>query len=677
MSAAIKLLGHIGAVTRLSGRTFKIVFSRRFVDRSLLSAQMDQAGIGSWSIAVLTALFTGAVMAIQFADGLEPYGASLYTGKMVSLGIVRELGPTLTAVLVGGRVGAGFTAEIGSMNVTEQVDAISALGADPIEKLVAPRVLACIIMLTTMGRVFGTLRGGLAFSVIAVGALLAASTGVVGATVVTMGLISLPAMLRAGYDPKLACGVICASGTLGQIIPPSTVLIFMGDMLAGINAQVQMAKGNFAPTPVSVGDLFAGAMIPGLLLVGLYFLYALWKAIFDPKSCPAMVVTDAERAALGRDVLTALLPPLLLIITVLGSILGGIATPTESASVGAVGAVILAAVKRRFNLKTLREATLNTATVTSMVFVILLGAAVFSIVFRMMGGDNLVHSILSDLPGGAMGALIIVMFVMFLLGFILDTFEIIFIVIPITAPVLLNLGVDPLWLGVLVGVNLQTSFLTPPFGFSLFYLRGVAPAEVTTGQIYRGVVPIVALQVVELSSRSPDHRLSDRGARAPSFAGGDIGGAVARGDALPGELALRPLARGFAVLREAPPICQGFRQYPDEVGDAVLRHQPAVDALGDRRRQTRDPRTDDRQTGRHRLQDHVGQSIDIALGIVHRRQHEQIGGAIEVGQRVVQHGAREVHPASEDRSSAAEFVEPIAAAREHEMRFRQRGEQRR
>lgn len=354
-------------------------------------------------------------------------------------------------------------------------------------------------LLTTMGRVFGQLRGGLAFSVIAVGALLAASTGVVGATVVTMGLISLPAMLRAGYDPKLACGVICASGTLGQIIPPSTVLIFMGDMLAGINAQVQMAKGNFAPTPVSVGDLFAGAMLPGLLLVGLYLLYAVWKAVFDPKSCPAMVVTEAERASLGKDVLTALLPPLLLIVTVLGSILAGIATPTESASVGAVGALVLTAAKRRFNWRTLREAATNTATVTSMVFVILLGAAVFSIVFRMMGGDNLVHEVLSGLPGGALGALIVVMLVMFVLGFILDTFEIIFIVIPITAPVLLNLGVDPLWLGVLVGVNLQTSFLTPPFGFSLFYLRGVAPASVTTGHIYRGVVPFVGLQLVAIA----------------------------------------------------------------------------------------------------------------------------------------------------------------------------------
>ncbi|MBE0547088.1 MAG: TRAP transporter large permease subunit [Rubrivivax sp.] len=354
-------------------------------------------------------------------------------------------------------------------------------------------------LLTTMGRVFGKLRGGLGLSVILVGALLAASTGVVGATVVTMGLISLPAMLRAGYDPKLACGVICASGTLGQIVPPSTVLIFMGDMLAGINAQVQMAKGNFAPSPVSVGDLFAGAMLPSLVLVALYTLFVIGKAIFDPKSCPAVPTTVVERAALGRDVVTTLLPPLLLIVTVLGSILAGIATPTESASVGAMGAIVLAAAKRRLSFATLRDVTVSTATITSMVFVILLGAAVFSIVFRMMGGDNLVHEMLSNLPGGEIGALIAVMAVMFVLGFILDTFEIIFIVIPITAPVLLNLGVDPVWLGVLVGVNLQTSFLTPPFGFSLFYLRGVAPASVRTAQIYRGALPFVVLQVIAIA----------------------------------------------------------------------------------------------------------------------------------------------------------------------------------
>ena len=353
-------------------------------------------------------------------------------------------------------------------------------------------------LLLTMGKLFGNLRGGLGLSVIVVGALLAASTGVVGATVVTMGLISLPAMLRAGYDPKLATGVIAASGTLGQIIPPSTVLIFMGDMLAGINAQVQMEKGNFAPEPVSVGALFAGAILPGLLLVGLYAAFMIFKAITDPKSCPATPVPEDEKQHLGREVVTALIPPLLLIVAVLGSILGGIATPTEAASVGSVGAMLLALIRRRIDLSILRQAVVSTATITSMVFIILFGAAVFSIVFRMMGGDNLVHEFLSSMPGGAIGAMIIVMLIMFLLGFILDTFEIIFIVIPITAPVLLALDVDPIWLGVMVGVNLQTSFLTPPFGFSLFYLRGVAPKSVSTGMIYRGAVPFVILQLIAI-----------------------------------------------------------------------------------------------------------------------------------------------------------------------------------
>ncbi|MGC2854253.1 TRAP transporter large permease [Novispirillum sp. DQ9] len=353
-------------------------------------------------------------------------------------------------------------------------------------------------LLITMGRLFGELRGGLGMSVVVVGALLAASTGIVGATVVTMGLLSLPAMMRAGYDPKLASGVICASGTLGQIIPPSTVLIFMGDMLAGINAQVQMAKGNFAPTPVSVGDLFAGAFLPGLLLVGLYMLWVVFKAITSPQSCPALVISAEEKKALGRDVLVALVPPLLLILAVLGSILGGIATPTESASVGAVGAMILAIVRRRMSYATLREVTYATAEITCMIFVIILGASVFSLVFRMMGGDALVEEFLHSLPGGTLGAVIFVMLLMFVLGFILDTFEIIFIVLPITAPILLAMDVSPVWLGVMVGVNLQTSFLTPPFGFSLFYLRGVAPRSVTTGMIYKGVIPFVALQLLAL-----------------------------------------------------------------------------------------------------------------------------------------------------------------------------------
>ncbi|SDG33457.1 TRAP transporter large permease [Pelagibacterium luteolum] len=354
-------------------------------------------------------------------------------------------------------------------------------------------------LLLTMGKLFGNLRGGLGISVIVVGALLAASTGVVGATVVTMGLISLPAMLRAKYDPKLASGVICASGTLGQIIPPSTVLIFMGDMLTSINAQVQMAQGNFAPTPVTVGDLFAGAFIPGMLLVALYICWMIFKAITDPESCPATPMSEDERKGILKEVAVALLPPLVLILLVLGSILTGIATPTEAGSVGAVGATILAALRWRLSFKVFRDAAMATATITSMIFIILFGASVFSIVFRVMGGDNLVHEFLANLPGGAIGAMIVVMLIMFVLGFILDTFEIIFIIIPITAPILLALGVDPIWLGVMVGVNLQTSFMTPPFGFSLFYLRGVAPSRVTTGMIYKGAVPFVALQVVAIT----------------------------------------------------------------------------------------------------------------------------------------------------------------------------------
>ena len=354
-------------------------------------------------------------------------------------------------------------------------------------------------LLLTMGKLFGNMRGGLGFSVVLVGAMLAASTGVVGATVVTMGLISLPAMLRAGYDPKLATGVICASGTLGQIVPPSTVLIFMGDMLSGINSQVQMAKGNFAPTPVSVGDLFAGALLPGILLIVLYLLFVLFKAVTDPESCPATPVPAEEKKHLLREVFVALVPPLLLILAVLGSILGGIATPTEAASVGAVGAMILAAMRWRLSFGVLQQTVISTATITSMVFIILLGASVFSVVFRMMGGDNLVHEFLSNLPGGKLAAVAVVMVIMFFLGFILDTFEIIFIVIPITAPVLLALDVDPVWLGVMVGVNLQTSFLTPPFGFALFYLRGVAPAELPTSAIYKGILPFVMLQIVAIA----------------------------------------------------------------------------------------------------------------------------------------------------------------------------------
>ncbi|MCC6008660.1 MAG: TRAP transporter large permease subunit [Rhodobacteraceae bacterium] len=353
-------------------------------------------------------------------------------------------------------------------------------------------------LLSTMGRLFGDIRGGLGISVIIVGTLLAASTGIVGATVVTMGLISLPAMMRAGYDPKLACGVICASGTLGQIIPPSPVLIFMGDMIAGMHSQAQMSMGNFAPTTVSVGDLFAGAFLPGLLLVGLYLLWVIFKAIVAPESCPATPVPPEEKKGLWKEILVALVPPLLLIVAVLGSILGGITTPTEASSVGAVGATLLAALRWRLSFTVLRDVAIRTAVITSMIFVILFGASVFAIVFRQMGGDALVREFLTSMPGGAMGAMIVVMLIMFVLGFILDTFEIIFIVLPITAPTLLLLGIDPVWLGVMIGVNLQTSFLTPPFGFSLFYLRGVAPNSVSTMTIYKGAVPFVGLQILAI-----------------------------------------------------------------------------------------------------------------------------------------------------------------------------------
>jgi tripartite ATP-independent transporter DctM subunit len=354
-------------------------------------------------------------------------------------------------------------------------------------------------LLTTMGQLFGSMRGGLGISVVLVGGLLAASTGIVGATVVTMGLLSLPAMMRAGYDPKLASGIICASGTLGQIIPPSTVLIFMGDMLQGANQQAQLAMGNYAAEPVSVGQLFAGALIPGLALVTLYVLWVVLKSIFQPSSCPALVMTPEERRGLLGRVVFALAPPLLLIIAVLGSILWGIATPTESASVGAVGAMVLAAARRQFNYAILREVMRSTLNISSMVFVILLGASVFSLVFRGLGGEAVVQDVLSSMPGGQFGAVLAVMFLTFILGFFLDTFEIIFIIVPITAPTLIMLGADPLWLGVILGVNLQTSFLTPPFGFALFYLRGVASRMLATIDIYKGIIPFVGLQIVGMA----------------------------------------------------------------------------------------------------------------------------------------------------------------------------------
>lgn len=353
-------------------------------------------------------------------------------------------------------------------------------------------------LLETMGQLFGTMHGGLAISVVIVGALLAASTGVVGATVVTMGLLSLPAMMRAGYDPRLATGVICASGTLGQIIPPSVILIFVGDLLMGANQLAAQRTGR-PLDPVSVGDLFIGALIPGLSLVALYILYVVALSVARPESCPPLQMDAAERATLGRRFLRALVPPLVLIVAVLGSILGGLATPTEAASIGALGAMALAALNRAFSFGMLLGAMRNTAVISALVFAIVLGVSVFSLVFRGLGGEHLVEQLLLDVPGGASGAVMAVMVVMFVLGFFMDTVEIVLIVVPITAPVIIAMGVDPLWLGVMMGVNLQTAFLTPPVGFSLFYMRAVAPASITTGDIYRGAVPFVCLQVMAIA----------------------------------------------------------------------------------------------------------------------------------------------------------------------------------
>ncbi len=354
-------------------------------------------------------------------------------------------------------------------------------------------------LLMTMGLLFGRLRGGLGLSVIFIGALLAASTGVVGATVVTMGLLSLPAMLRAGYDPKLATGIICSAGTLGQIIPPSIVLILLADILQGAYAQAQMSIGNFAPDSVSVVDLFAGAMFPGLILVGLYASWVVAKAVFDPKSCPALVMEEDETEAIGLRVLKALVPPILLIVTVLGSILTGIATPTESAAIGAVGAMLLALVNRQLSLETLKSAMKSTLQITSMIFLILIGASIFSLVFRGFDGDIAVEHFLQNLPGGPIGAMLFIMVVIFLLGFVLDFIEIMFLVVPIVGPIILQSDISPIWFGVMIAVNLQTSFLTPPFGFSLFYLRSVAPESVRTTDIYRGIIPFVTLQMLGLA----------------------------------------------------------------------------------------------------------------------------------------------------------------------------------
>jgi len=351
-------------------------------------------------------------------------------------------------------------------------------------------------LLESMTRLFGPLPGGLAIAVTLVGMLMAASTGIVGATVVTMGLMSLPSMMRAGYDERLATGTICATGTLGQIIPPSIALVLLGDVLGNAYQQAQLSMGIFSPKTVSVGDLFAGALIPGMLLVTMYLLYIFCLAVLKPELAPPSKSTEKVS---GSMLLRSIAPPILLIIAVLGSILTGIATPTEAAGVGAVGALLLAMIRRSLPMAELGSVADSTTQTTAMVFFILIGASIFSLVFRGFGGDDLVQRLFDQMPGGVVGATLIVMLVIFLLGFILDFIEITFVVVPIVGPVLLSMGLDPIWLGVMIAINLQTSFLTPPFGFALFYLRGVTPPEIPTRQIYAGVVPFIMLQLLALA----------------------------------------------------------------------------------------------------------------------------------------------------------------------------------
>lgn len=336
-------------------------------------------------------------------------------------------------------------------------------------------------LLVSMSQLFGRMSGGVAISTILVGALLAASTGVVGASVVAMGLISLPCMLKYNYDKELACGTICASGTLGQIIPPSIILIILGDVLG-----------------LPVGDLFQAALAPGLLLIALYIGYIVFVTVRDPQKAPPMPPTEEVGFAAIRSALFAIIPPLLLIVLVLGSIFAGIATPTESSALGGVGALVLALCYQEFNLKMLWESARETVIVTAMVFAILLGATAFSMTFSYTGGDAILEEWLLGLPGEKWGFLILTMLVILVLGFFIDFVEISFIIVPVLAPIAELLGISMLWFAILIAMNLQTSFLTPPFGFSLFYLKGVAPPEIRTADIYRGVMPFIVLQVLVL-----------------------------------------------------------------------------------------------------------------------------------------------------------------------------------
>ena len=349
-------------------------------------------------------------------------------------------------------------------------------------------------LLESMSEIFGNLKSGLGISVIIVGALLAASTGIVGATVIAMGLISLPAMLKKGYSEEVSTGLIAATGTLGQIIPPSIALVILGDVLATAYQQAQLSMGNFSAKSFSVGDLFVAAVIPGLLLVTAYSFYF----IFNISQKTFNYEKSEEKSVSLVNILKILIPPFLLIFSVLGSIILGVASPTEAAGIGAMGSILIAVLNRKLSFSVLADAVKQTAFISSMVFMILIGASIFSLVFRGFGGEELITNLFDAVPGGLFGSMLIVMILVFLLGFILDFIEISFVVVPIVGPILIAMGADPLWLGIMLAINLQTSFLTPPFGFALFYLRGVTPEKIKTETIYKGVIPFIMIQILIL-----------------------------------------------------------------------------------------------------------------------------------------------------------------------------------
>ena len=349
------------------------------------------------------------------------------------------------------------------------------------------------LLLTSMSNLFSRYKSGLGISILFVGTLLAASTGIVGATVIAMGLISLPAMLARGYSEKVSTGLIAATGTLGQIIPPSIALVILGDVLATAYQQSQLKIGNYIAKSLSVGDLFMAAIVPGLILVflyGLYFVFSLKKEV--------LTVDENQKHENFFKLISTLIPPFFLIFAVLGSIITGIASPTEAAGIGALGAIIIALIHKKLNLKILKESTTQSAFISSMVFLILIGASIFSLVFRGLGGEELITEIFNAIPGGLFGSMLLVMLLVFVLGFILDFIEITFIVVPIVGPILMAMGADPLWLGVMLAINLQTSFLTPPFGFALFYLRSVTPETIDTESMYKGVFPFILIQILVL-----------------------------------------------------------------------------------------------------------------------------------------------------------------------------------